>query len=146
MMNIHIVYRLCNVLTHFFHNLSTGRKLRPRHKLSNMQLKNTDIRGNLILNIDQAKFYGMVKKLVHSKMPSYSKEVPMLRGTQPGYMYHDWVLTLNISRDRESFDLYRNRDGKLLLSVTDGKVSSIHWEYIFVTWHIQAEVLKEVNG
>lgn len=104
-----------------------------------------DIYGSLALTSDQAAF----KKLVDdasSKITKYSRSVPVTGcKTGPGYEYADYVITIRVSHDRRSCSVFRNRTGKLIYAMIEGRVASVNYEFIFVEDHLQS-LIKEGNG
>lgn len=103
-----------------------------------------DIFGSLVLNLDQAKFKKIVDKCA-AELTQFSTNVFMGNKRTSGYTYQDFVVTINVSRDRGSLFVYRNRTSKLVYAMIDNKVASINYEYIFIEEHL-TKLLKEFNG
>ena len=100
--------------------------------------------GAMPLNADQAKFKQLVLDALQSLCKPL-KKVTMIGYTGPGYYYQDYVVTLVATRDRESCDLYRNRDGALVFSMRNLGVTAMGYEYIFVDSHLDRKI-KEKDG
>lgn len=103
-----------------------------------------DIFGSLVLNLDQAKFKKLVDKCA-AELTQYSTNVLIGNKSTTGYTYQDFVVTINVSRDRGSLFVYRNRTSKLVYAMINNKVASINYEYIFIEEHL-TKLLKEING
>ena len=98
-----------------------------------------DIRGKLVLNTDQDEFRKLAEEAVRKltkikKVDGKNKRV-----------YSDFVLTIDASVDKRTFNLYRNRTSVLVLSERADDVVSISFEYIYVEDHIKY-LLKEIDG
>lgn len=104
---------------------------------------NTD-HVSLPLNQDQAAFKQMVLECI-SLLPKYDKKVSMLCYNGTGYSYSDFVITLKVSRDRRSCELWRNRTGTLIFAMNDMETTAMNWQYIFLETHLKTK-LKENNG
>lgn len=103
-----------------------------------------DIFGSLVLNLDQARFKKVVDKCA-AELTQYSNKVVFGNKSTSGYTYQDFVVTINVSRDRGSLFVYRNRTSKLVYAMIDNKVASINFEYIFIEDHLN-KILKDFNG
>ena len=98
-----------------------------------------DIRGKLVLNTDQDEFRKLAEEAVRKltkikKVDGKNKRV-----------YSDFVLTIDASVDKRTFNIYRNRTSVLVLSERADDVVSISFEYIYVEDHIKY-LLKEIDG
>lgn len=98
-----------------------------------------DIRGKLVLNTDQDEFRKLAEEAVRKltkikKVDGKNKRV-----------YSDFVLTIDASVDKRTFNIYRNRTSMLVLSERADDVVSISFEYIYVEDHIKY-LLKEIDG
>ena len=98
-----------------------------------------DIKGKLVLNTDQDEFRKLAEEAVRKltkikKVDGKNKRV-----------YSDFVLTIDASVDKRTFNIYRNRTSMLVLSERDDDVVSISFEYIYVEDHIKY-LLKEIDG
>lgn len=103
-----------------------------------MTQNKTDIYGSLVLNIDQSHFKKIVMDLIEQYSAKHQSEVIKTpSGSTRGYKITDYVLTINASTDKRNCEVYRNRDGKLVFAMYDGKNASINWEYIFIQSHIE---------
>ncbi|MCQ2123250.1 MAG: hypothetical protein MJZ25_03615 [Fibrobacter sp.] len=110
-----------------------------------MNTKRLDIHGSLILNSDQEAFRLLLSKAV-PKLVKYTKSIDVGKQTnKPGYEYQDYVITIKMSHDRNSYEIFRNRNGALVFAVIDGKTVSINHEYVFIEDHI-ASLMKDQNG
>lgn len=98
-----------------------------------------DIRGKLVLNAGQDEF----RKLAEEAVRRLTK-VKKVDGRNRR-VYSDFVLTIDASTDRRSFNIYRNRTSMLVLSERADDVISISFEYIYVEDHIKY-LLKELDG
>ena len=98
-----------------------------------------DIKGKLVLNTDQDEFRKLAEEAVRKltkikKVDGKNKRV-----------YSDFVLTIDASVDKRTFNIYRNRTSMLVLSERADDVVSISFEYIYVEDHIKY-LLKEIDG
>jgi len=93
---------------------------------------------SLALTMDQFAFAKLVNEAAE-KLTKYSRSVPVLGcKTGPGYDYSDYVVTIRVSHDRQSCNVYRNRTSVLLYAKLNGNVSSINHEFIFVEDYIKS--------
>lgn len=95
-----------------------------------------DIYDTLILDSEQSAFKNACDLIVKS-----ATKLDKDAGIR---IYSDYVITVKASRDRRDYSVFRNRNGKLLLSVAMGKVNSISWEYIFASKHVD-KTAKEIG-
>ena len=109
-----------------------------------MEQENTDIYGSLVLNIDQAKFKELVLDCIE-KLCKFKKDVNMMRKTENGYYYDDYVVTIKVSRDKRSCEVWRNRTGTLVFAMDDLKNIAMNYQYIFLIGHL-TDKLKRANG
>ena len=93
----------------------------------------------MLLNIDQENFRFLVEKAL-KKLCRTTGPVEMIGMRGPGYTYSDYVITIICSRSRKDCDVYRNRDGVLVFSERDGKVTAIDREYVFVDSHLRKKL------
>jgi len=100
---------------------------------------NTDIQGKLILNMDQDEFRKLAEEAVR-KLTSIKKVDGRNRR-----VYSDFVLTIDASVDRRTFNIYRNRTSMLVISERNSNVVSVSFEYIYVEDHLKY-LLKELDG
>jgi len=98
-----------------------------------------DIKGKLVLNTDQDEF----RKLAEEAVRKLTK-IKKVDGKNKR-IYSDFVLTIDASVDKRTFNVYRNRTSMLVLSERDYDVISISFEYIYVEDHIKY-LLKELDG
>lgn len=104
-----------------------------------MSKENLDIFGSLVLNVDQANFKSAVFKAMDRLRPSMDiGTIRTLRGAMPGYRHSDFVVTVNMSADGRTCEVYRNRDSKLIFAMYNERNASINWEYIFVQNHLKS--------
>jgi len=93
----------------------------------------------IIPNLDQAKFIELVERSLR-KLCKHVPSVTMIGYRGQGYRYQDYVVTIVASRDRKSCEVYRNRDGVMVFSMTNGIVTGINYEYIFIDRHIRSKL------
>lgn len=108
-------------------------------------MNNKDIYGSLVLNIDQAAFKSLVETAI-PKLAKYTKSISLTNAKDaPGYVYQDYVVTIKVSHDKKSYEVYRNRTSVLVYAMINGKVASINYEYVFIEDHLKS-LMKESNG
>ena len=99
----------------------------------------TEDKSAIIPNIDQAEFKGLVERSLR-KLCKHVPGVTMIGYRGQGYLYQDYVVTIVASRDRKSCEVFRNRDGAMVFSMTDGRITGINYEYIFIDRHIRSKL------
>lgn len=114
------------------------------YKLEFMPTK-SEIRG-LLPNIDQAKFVDLASRAVEKLCKRAPDGVTMISYSGPGKSYCDFVVSLRCSRDGRKFEVYRNRDGELVLAVDDGEVTAISFKYIFIERHLRSKLGEPLDG
>lgn len=98
----------------------------------------------LTLNADQYAFKELCVRFANSTLMGKPFRVKTERGAVSGRKYTDYVITVVTSDDRDTIEVFRNRTGKLVFAMYNGKLSSIHWEYIFVDDHM-VQKLEKIN-
>ena len=104
--------------------------------------KPTPEKNAILPNIGQAEFAELVGRAVH-RLCRRVPEVNCIQYRGPGYEYRDYVVTILASRDRRTCEVWRNRDGVMVCSIKDGRMTGINYEYIFVDRHIRSKLGEE---
>lgn len=107
--------------------------------------ENTDI-DSILPNIDQARFAELANRAVDKLCRNAPDGVAMIGYCGPGRLYQDYVVTIKASRDRKKFEVYRNRDGVLVLAVDNGKITAVNYEYIFIDHHLKSKLGEPLDG
>lgn len=102
--------------------------------------------GSILPNLDQARFIELANRAQEKLCRHSPNGVSMIGYNGPGRFYQDYVVTIRSSKDRKKFEVYRNRDGVLVLSVDNGKVNAINYEYIFIDRHLRSKLGEPLDG
>ena len=106
-----------------------------------------DVKIDRILpNMDQAKFVELAGRTKDRLCRRAPDGVSMIGYSGPGKVYQDFVTTIKCSKDGKKFEVYRNRDGVLVLAVDDGKVVAVNYEYIFIERHLRSKLGEPLDG
>lgn len=101
---------------------------------------------SILPNLDQAKFAELANRAVEKLCRNAPDGVAMIGYCGPGKYYQDFVVTLKCSRDRKKFEVYRNRDGVLVLAVDNGRITAVNYEYIFIDRHLKTKLGEPLDG
>jgi hypothetical protein len=93
----------------------------------------------IIPNIDQEAFRGLVERALY-RLCKRVQSVSMLQYSGPGYSYQDYVVTIKASKDRKTCEVWRNRDGVMVFSTAEGRITGINYEYIFIDRHMRSKL------
>lgn len=107
---------------------------------------NTAEIGSILPNVDQARFIELAGRAKERLCKHSPDGVTMIGYSGPGRVYQDFVVTIRCSQDRTKFEVYRNRNGVLVLSVDGKKVNAINYEYIFIDRHLRSKMGESLDG
>lgn len=102
--------------------------------------------GSILPNLDQAKFVELADRAKDKLCKRSPNGITMIGYNGPGRVYQDYVVTIRCSSDRKMFEVYRNRDGVLVLAVDHGKITAINYEYIFIDRHLRSKLGEPLDG
>ena len=108
-------------------------------------LQEDEIHG-ILPNLDQAKFIELAGRAKEKLCKRSPDPVSLIGYNGPGRIYQDYVVTIRSSKDGKKFEVYRNRDGVLVLAVNDGNVTAINYEYIFIDRHLRSKLGEPLDG
>jgi len=109
-------------------------------------MEQEDIIPGILPNLDQAKFVELASRARDRLCRRSPYSVSMIGYNGPGRVYQDYVVTIRSSKDGKKFEVYRNRDGVLVLAVDGGNVTAINYEYIFVDRHLRSKLGEQLDG
>lgn len=108
--------------------------------------ENTAKIDRLLPNQDQAKFWSIADRAVRKLAKQKVSSVDMVGYRGPGYIYQDFVITIKAKPGKQTYEIYRNRTGEMVLSVDEGKMVARNYEYIFVENHLNEKIGERVDG
>ena len=56
------------------------------------------------------------------------------------------MVSILASKDGKKFEVYRNRDGVLVLAMDGTDVKAINYEYIFIDRHLRSKLGEPLDG
>ena len=100
--------------------------------------------GSMPMNLDQARFKQLCLDAIRV-LCKKNPHVTMIGYDGPGKYYQDYVVTIIASRDGENCEVYRNRDGEMVFSMRNMRMTGFSYKFIFVENHLSKKV-AEHNG
>jgi hypothetical protein len=100
----------------------------------------------ILPNLDQAKFIELANRAKDKLCRRSPDPVSLIGYNGPGRAYRDYVVSIRASKDGKKFEVYRNRDGVLVLAMDGTDVRAINYEYIFIDRHLRSKLGEPLDG